>query len=63
MVEKEPNSERCISPSVSSGCFAGPFWICATLVFAIAISGNLSNFLIHLGEKTYHYVPEFQKGR
>ncbi|EDL90435.1 Yip1 domain family, member 1, isoform CRA_c [Rattus norvegicus] len=39
----------------------GPFWICATLVFAIAISGNLSNFLIHLGEKTYHYVPEFQK--
>ncbi|KFO20947.1 Protein YIPF1 [Fukomys damarensis] len=38
-----------------------PFWICATLVFAIAISGNLSNFLIHLGEKTYHYVPEFQK--
>ncbi|XP_011829276.1 PREDICTED: protein YIPF1 [Mandrillus leucophaeus] len=40
----------------------GPFWICATLVFAIAISGNLSNFLIHLGEKTYHYVPEFRKG-
>uniref|UniRef100_A0A8C5KB11 Protein YIPF n=1 Tax=Jaculus jaculus TaxID=51337 RepID=A0A8C5KB11_JACJA len=38
-----------------------PFWICATLVFAIAISGNLSNFLIHLGEKTYHYVPEFRK--
>ncbi|XP_030726061.1 protein YIPF1 [Globicephala melas] len=39
----------------------GPFWICATLVFAIAISGNLSNFLIHLGRKTYHYVPEFRK--
>ncbi|XP_077635959.1 protein YIPF1 [Crocuta crocuta] len=39
----------------------GPFWICATLVFAIAISGNLSNFLIHLGERTYHYVPEFRK--
>ncbi|XP_023405336.2 protein YIPF1 isoform X2 [Loxodonta africana] len=39
----------------------GPFWICATLVFAIAISGNLSNFLIHLGEKTYHYVPQFRK--
>ncbi|XP_049630918.1 protein YIPF1 [Suncus etruscus] len=39
----------------------GPFWICATLVFAIAISGNLSNFLIHMGEKTYHYVPEFRK--
>ncbi|XP_072505623.1 protein YIPF1 isoform X2 [Notamacropus eugenii] len=39
----------------------GPFWICATLVFAIAISGNLSNFLIHLGDKTFHYVPEFRK--
>ncbi|XP_044539391.1 protein YIPF1-like [Gracilinanus agilis] len=40
----------------------GPFWICATLVFAIAISGNFSNFLIHLGDKTFHYVPEFRKG-
>ncbi|XP_055484929.1 protein YIPF1 isoform X2 [Psammomys obesus] len=39
----------------------GPFWICATLVFAIAVSGNLSNFFIHLGEKTYRYVPEFHK--
>ncbi|XP_001380897.1 protein YIPF1 isoform X2 [Monodelphis domestica] len=39
----------------------GPFWICATLVFAIAISGNFSNFLIHLGDKTFHYVPEFRK--
>ncbi|KAM9004440.1 protein YIPF1 [Sarcophilus harrisii] len=39
----------------------GPFWICATLVFAIAISGNLSNFFIHLGDKTFHYVPEFRK--
>ncbi|XP_006002615.1 protein YIPF1 isoform X2 [Latimeria chalumnae] len=39
----------------------GPFWICATLVFAIAISGNISNFLIHLGKPTYHYVPEFRK--
>ncbi|XP_019356820.1 PREDICTED: protein YIPF1 [Gavialis gangeticus] len=39
----------------------GPFWICATLVFAIAISGNLSNFFIHLGKPTFHYVPEFRK--
>lgn len=39
----------------------GPFWICATLVFAIAVSGNLSNFFIHLGRPTYHYVPEFRK--
>ncbi|XP_029474520.1 protein YIPF1 [Rhinatrema bivittatum] len=39
----------------------GPFWICATLVFTIAISGNLSNFLKHLGKENYHYVPEFRK--
>ncbi|KAI1236855.1 hypothetical protein IHE44_0015111 [Lamprotornis superbus] len=39
----------------------GPFWICATLVFTIAVSGNLSNFFIHLGKPTYHYVPEFRK--
>lgn len=39
----------------------GPFWICATLVFTIAVSGNLSNFFIHLGKPTYHYVPQFRK--
>ncbi|XP_066547773.1 protein YIPF1 [Amia ocellicauda] len=39
----------------------GPFWICATLVFAIAISGNISSFLVHLGQPDYHYVPEFRK--
>ncbi|EHB14558.1 Protein YIPF1 [Heterocephalus glaber] len=39
----------------------GPFWICATLVFRWQLSGNLSNFLIRLGEKTHHHVPEFQK--
>uniref|UniRef100_A0A4W6EZS9 Protein YIPF n=1 Tax=Lates calcarifer TaxID=8187 RepID=A0A4W6EZS9_LATCA len=39
----------------------GPFWICTTLVFAIAISGNLSNFLTHLGDPTYKYTPEFRK--
>ncbi|XP_036410335.1 protein YIPF1 [Megalops cyprinoides] len=39
----------------------GPFWICATLVFAIAISGNISSFLVHLGLPQYHYVPEFRK--
>ncbi|KAJ7316409.1 hypothetical protein JRQ81_002571 [Phrynocephalus forsythii] len=27
----------------------GPFWICATLVFILAISGNLSNFLEKMG--------------
>ncbi|KAM4604984.1 protein YIPF1 isoform 1-T5 [Polymixia lowei] len=39
----------------------GPFWICATLVFAIAISGNISNFLVHFGRPEYKYVPEFRK--
>ncbi|KAM8839243.1 protein YIPF1 [Synchiropus picturatus] len=39
----------------------GPFWICTTLVFAIAISGNLSSFLVHLGNPNFKYTPEFQK--
>ncbi|XP_041944436.1 protein YIPF1 [Alosa sapidissima] len=39
----------------------GPFWICATLVFAIAISGNISTFLKHHGNPQYKYVPEFRK--
>ncbi|XP_072919457.1 protein YIPF1 [Hemitrygon akajei] len=39
----------------------GPFWICATLVFAIAISGNFANFLTHHGQRGYRYVPEFHK--
>ncbi|XP_078526542.1 protein YIPF1 [Lissotriton helveticus] len=39
----------------------GPFWICATLVFAIAISGNISNYVSHQGHPNYHYVPEFRK--
>lgn len=39
----------------------GPFWICATLVFAIAISGNISSFLVHSGKPKYKYVPEFRK--
>lgn len=39
----------------------GPFWICATLVFAIAISGNISSFLRHHGQPKYKYVPDFGK--
>ncbi|KAK2895898.1 hypothetical protein Q8A73_015386 [Channa argus] len=39
----------------------GPFWICTTLVFAIAISGNIANFLVNLGKPNYKYTPEFQK--
>ncbi|XP_047223239.1 protein YIPF1 [Girardinichthys multiradiatus] len=39
----------------------GPFWICTTLVFAIAISGNISNFLQHFGNPSYKYTPDFGK--
>ncbi|KAM3605259.1 uncharacterized protein V6R79_023175 [Siganus canaliculatus] len=39
----------------------GPFWICTTLVFATAISGNLSNFLVNLGRPGHKYAPEFRK--
>ncbi|CAJ0947208.1 unnamed protein product [Ranitomeya imitator] len=39
----------------------GPIWICATLIFTITISGNLSNFFLHWGKPQYHYVPEFRK--
>lgn len=39
----------------------GPFWICTTLVFVIAISGNISNFLVNLGKPHYRYTPEFGK--
>ncbi|KAG7273975.1 hypothetical protein CRUP_002083 [Coryphaenoides rupestris] len=39
----------------------GPFWICATLVFAIAISGNVSHVFMHLHQPSYKYVPEFRK--
>ncbi|XP_061834810.1 protein YIPF1 [Nerophis lumbriciformis] len=39
----------------------GPFWICTTLVFAIAISGNISTFLVNLGKPEYKYSPEFGK--
>ncbi|XP_008275397.1 protein YIPF1 [Stegastes partitus] len=39
----------------------GPFWICTTFVFAVAISGNISSFLVHSGKPGYKYTPEFQK--
>ncbi|XP_028842634.1 protein YIPF2 [Denticeps clupeoides] len=39
----------------------GPFWICATLVFSVAISGNLSTFLSEQGDPRYHYRPQFHK--
>ncbi|XP_072298524.1 protein YIPF2 [Eucyclogobius newberryi] len=39
----------------------GPFWICVTLVFTVAISGNLSTFLLEMGNPAYHYTPQFHR--
>ncbi|XP_020508475.1 protein YIPF2 [Labrus bergylta] len=39
----------------------GPFWICVTLVFSVAISGNLSSFLSQMGNPEYHYRPQFHR--
>ncbi|XP_020647255.2 protein YIPF2 [Pogona vitticeps] len=39
----------------------GPFWICTTLIFTLAISGNLSNFLEKMGSPYFHYSPQFHK--
>lgn len=38
----------------------GPFWVCVTLIFAIAISGNLANYF-HSAAKSenYHWKYEF----
>lgn len=41
----------------------GPFWICVTLVFSVAISGNLSTFLSEMGNPAYHYRPQFHRGQ
>ncbi|GFG28349.1 hypothetical protein Cfor_07763 [Coptotermes formosanus] len=37
----------------------GPFWICVTLVFTIAISGNLANYLQVAGTRSYHWRYDF----
>jgi len=37
----------------------GPFWICVTLVFSIAISGNLANYLQVAGIRSYHWRYDF----
>ncbi|CAL4119542.1 unnamed protein product [Meganyctiphanes norvegica] len=33
----------------------GPFWICLTLVFSTAITGNLANYFHMVGENTWRY--------
>lgn len=37
----------------------GPFWICVTLVFCIAISGNMANYLQTASSTDYHWRYEF----
>lgn len=38
----------------------GPFWICTTLVFSIAISGNLANYLqAGTANENYHWKYDF----
>lgn len=39
----------------------GPFWICVTLVFSVAISGDLFTFLNEMGDPGFHYRPQFNK--
>ncbi|XP_056609867.1 protein YIPF2 isoform X2 [Triplophysa dalaica] len=39
----------------------GPFWICVTLVFSVAIMGNLSTFLNNKGDPGFHYRPQFHR--
>ncbi|XP_046665252.1 protein YIPF2 [Homalodisca vitripennis] len=37
----------------------GPFWICITLMFTIAISGNLADYLQTAASGTYHWKYNF----
>ncbi|XP_014483432.1 PREDICTED: protein YIPF1 [Dinoponera quadriceps] len=37
----------------------GPFWICLTLVFSIAISGNMANYLQTAGSTKFHWRYDF----
>ncbi|XP_036137807.1 protein YIPF2 isoform X1 [Molossus molossus] len=39
----------------------GPFWICATLAFVLAITGNLTIVLAQRRDPSIHYGPQFHK--
>lgn len=41
-------------------CDAGPFWVCVTLVFCIAIMGNVADYL-HSGGEGQHWRYDFRK--
>jgi len=40
----------------------GPFWICVTLVFCIAIMGNIADYMQSGGEGQ-HWRYDFRKGK
>lgn len=39
----------------------GPVWICATLAFVLAVSGNLTLVLAQRRDPSIHYSPQFHK--
>ncbi|KAM4856609.1 protein YIPF2 isoform X2 [Urocitellus parryii] len=39
----------------------GPFWICATLAFVLAVTGNLTLVLAQRRDPSVHYSPQFHK--
>uniref|UniRef100_A0A5F8GCX0 Protein YIPF n=1 Tax=Monodelphis domestica TaxID=13616 RepID=A0A5F8GCX0_MONDO len=39
----------------------GPFWICATLAFTLAMSSNLATMFQNWREASFHYSPQFHK--
>ncbi|XP_036611707.1 protein YIPF2 isoform X5 [Trichosurus vulpecula] len=39
----------------------GPFWICATLAFTLAVSSNLATLLQNWGDSSFSYSPQFHK--
>uniref|UniRef100_A0A8D0LZG8 Protein YIPF n=1 Tax=Sus scrofa TaxID=9823 RepID=A0A8D0LZG8_PIG len=41
----------------------GPFWICATLAFVLAVTGNLTLVLAQKRDPSIHYSPQFHKGK
>eukprot|EP00069_Balaena_mysticetus_P021680 bmy_13729T0 len=41
--------------------FHGPFWICATLAFVLAVTGNLTLVLAQRRDPSIHYSPQFHK--
>lgn len=56
-------SHETLIARVMLSLLTGPFWICVSLVFSVAISGNLSTFLSQMGDPHSHYRPQFHRGK